>query len=264
MLSTAFHTGFLSDLPVLDAVHMIRAHGYEQAELCGETLPWGPAHVGPETSGAMRSSLAALGPYSSLCAHYADFGDPDTARNAAAIAWTVSMLDLAVDLDIAIVHVIAGERAERSALWQALEETMRASEARSLTLALEPVVNRLIATSGAALDAMAAVPGLKVNFDPSHLQIMEQDIPSATERLAAQVVHVHAKDAVGRPEDWSFVPLGQGEIDFVDMMHRLITKGFSGTVSVEHESHHFAGDTRGHEQVLRESREFLNRLLVPT
>jgi sugar phosphate isomerase/epimerase len=262
MLTTAFHTGFLIGVPVGDAVRMIRDYGYDRAELNAELLPWTAPHVQPDTSREVRRELAQLGPFAALSAHHADYGHHDSRRNEAAIAHTRGLMDLATDLEIAVVHVIAGENAERDALLRALDESMRDAERRSITLAIEPIVNRIVGTRASTVDLLGRLPGLKVNFDPSHLQVMDHDVVSAVEQLGPEVVHVHLKDAVGSPNDFAFVPLGQGDIDFDEMLVRLTRHGYGGAVSIEHESHYFAGDDRPVDQVLRESKEFLDRLLT--
>jgi len=143
----SFHTGLLSDLPVVDAVRMIRDHGYELVELNAEILPWGPAHVGLTTPVSELSALAKLGPYSALCIHHRDFESADSDRCDAALAWTEAMMDRAVDLGIDIVHVIPGETAALAALHRSLAIGVEAAQQKGLTFALEPIVGRIIGTT---------------------------------------------------------------------------------------------------------------------
>ena len=75
----AFNTVFLQRVAVLDAVHMVRDHGYDAVELNAETLPWAEPHIGPDTSAETRAALAKLGPYNSVCAHHADLSRTDEA-----------------------------------------------------------------------------------------------------------------------------------------------------------------------------------------
>jgi len=260
-VKTAFHTGFLTDLPVLDAVAMVVGHGYDAVELNAETLPWQKPHVTPQTDAATRRALVRAASYSAISAHHADLGHPDPDARRAALGWTAGLIDLAVDLECPVVHVIPGDNAELEPLIASLAETVETGAKAGIAVALEPIVEQVIGTSSQALAAIGRVPGLAINFDPSHLQVMEQDIPAAAERLGPYTVHAALKDGSGRPGDWTFPALGDGEIPFERMLHALRNGGFDGTVSVEHESHVFAGDRRGHEQVLAESKSFLDRLL---
>jgi sugar phosphate isomerase/epimerase len=264
MLKTSFHSGFLVGYSAADAVRKIRDFGYDMAELNAEILPWTPPHVGPDTSAATRKELARLGPFSALSAHHGDYGDADEDRNAVAIAHTRGLLDLASELGITVVHVIAGERAEREALTRALQANVRDAERHSIKLAIEPIVNRIVGTKASLLDILDRVPGLGVNFDPSHLQVMDHDVVSAADAVGGKVAHVHLKDATGSRDKFAFVPLGTGEIDLDGMLKTLVRRGYDGAMSIEHESHYFAGDQRALDQVLRECKEFMDRLIART
>lgn len=260
MPKTSFHTGFLSDMPVTEAIRMIRDHGYDMAELNCEILPWGEGHIGLHTPAALISNLAGMGPFSALCIHHLDFGAKDSDRRDAAQLWTHAMMDRACDLGIDVVHVIPGEQTELSALHDALARGVDAARSKGLTLALEPIVGREIGTTATALAAIAAAPGLKINFDPSHLKPMGDDVTEAARVLAPHAVHMHLKDVTGDPDDFRFVPIGQGEIDLPAMMRALFEAGYAGPVSIEHESYWFAGDARGAAQVLDDGLADIRRL----
>ena len=51
-----------------------------------------------------------------------------------------------------------------------------------------------------------------------------------------------------------------GEIDLPAMMRALFESGYDGPVSIEHESHWFAGDTRSGAQVLKDGLSDIRRL----
>jgi len=260
-LPLSFHTGFLSDLPTLEAVRKIRGHGYEMVELNAETLPWGDAHIGLFTPSREIEALAQMGPYSALCIHHRDFGSSDPDRCEAAAAWTRAMMDRATELGISLVHVIPGEKTSIEALHSSLAWAVKEAEARGLTLALEPIVGREIGTARGALAAIEAAPGLKINFDPSHLHPMGDDVCEAAKLLAPHIVHVHLKDVTGTPETFRFVPIGSGEIDLAGMLRTLGEAGYAGPVSIEHESHYFAEDGRDLDEVLTDCRRDFDRLM---
>lgn len=257
----SFHTGFLSGLSAVAAVRTIRAHGYDMAELNAETLPWGPAHIGLFTPKEEIDALAALGPYSALCIHHRDFGSADPDRAEAAAAWTGAMMDRAVALGITLVHVIPGEAARIEALHQALAWAAHAAGRGRLTLALEPIVGRAIGTTAGALAAIDAAPGLKINFDPSHLHPMGDNVSEAAKALSPHIAHVHLKDVTGTREAFRFVPIGTGEIDLAGMLRTLLGEGYDGPISIEHESHYFADDRRNMDEVLDDCRRDFGRLM---
>lgn len=258
----SFHTGLLSDLATPEAVRMIRDHGYELAELNAEILPWGPAHIHLTTPRSELADLARLGPYSALCIHHRDFGAVESDRCDAATAWTLAMMDRAIDLGISVVHVIPGADADLERLHDALARGVEAAEHKGLTFALEPIVGRIIGTARGAREAIDAAPGLRINFDPSHMHPMGDNVTDAVTALFPDIAHVHLKDVTGTPETFKFVPLGKGEIDLGAMVRVLVEKGYSGAVSIEHESHWFANDRRSPSQVLTDCRAYFDQLLA--
>ena len=262
MLLTAFHTGFLGDIPVDDTIRMIRDHGYDQVELNAEHLPWGRPHVAPETSPKDLDRLAILGPFSALSTHHNELGSPNPEHGRYAVAWTIRLMDVALDLGIHIVHVIPGGDADLNVLYDSLNECVAHATKKGLTLALEPIVGRTIGTSAGALEMLERVPGLKINFDPSHLQVMGDDTVEAAHKLGSHSVHMHLKDARGTLDDWAFVPLGTGEIDLAGTAKAMVAEGFDGTISIEHESHYFAGDERPAKQVLAECKAYLDDVIA--
>jgi sugar phosphate isomerase/epimerase len=86
-------------------------------------------------------------------------------------------------------------------------------------------------------------------------------VTEAARRLGGVVEAVAIKDAHGTPDDFTFPPLGQGDIDFRGMLDQLRLHGFDGVCSVEHEAHYHGIDTRDWNIVLRESREFVEKLI---
>jgi len=262
MLRLAFHTGFLTAYPVLEAVRIIRDHGYDAVELNAETLPWAKPHLTPKTPLATINQLAKLGPYSAICAHHADFGVADSERCRAAVDWTGRLVEIAADLDIPIVHVIPAERARLPELYDALASCVEMAQRKKIVLALEPIVGRIIGTSADALKALKTIPGLQINFDPSHLHLMGGHVPDAVRQLASAICHIHFKDATGDRDNFAFVPLGEGEIALPQMMQAIVSSGYAGVVSVEHESHIFAGDTRSVPEVLTSARAFFDRVMA--
>ena len=153
------------------------------------------------------------------------------------------MLEFTTDIECDLMHVIPGGSGEPAALHRSLAEILERAEQLHVTLALEPIVNHTVSDTDGAIAALAAVPGLKINFDPSHLQLTDGDVPAAACRLAGHIAGVAFKDSRGTPDDFAFVPLGDGDVDFAGMMRELEAAGYQGAVGVEHESQLF-GDRR--------------------
>ncbi|CAM02531.1 sugar phosphate isomerase/epimerase family protein [Saccharopolyspora erythraea] len=112
--------------------------------------------------------------------------------------------------------------------------------------------------------------GFRLNWDPSHLLRIGIDPVATIAPYADRIVHAQAKDVeidasarqrygfFGRAGDrerpweagwWRYRVPGLGEIDWVRVVDRLHERGFTGTLSVEHEDPVWSGDpdrtTRG-------------------
>jgi sugar phosphate isomerase/epimerase len=264
-MRTSFHTATLHELPVLEAVDTLTAAGYDAVELNAEALPWAEPHVGPDTPADIRAQLRARGVVGSIAAHRADLANPAPEPRAEAVAWTIGCIELARDIGASIIHVIPGDQpdvaeglgvaadpGDLDAFTASLNEIVRRGEELGIVVALEPIVNQLVDTTDQALEVLDRVPGLKISFDPSHLQVTTHDVGDAARRLGPYVVIVALKDATGVREDFKFLAPGEGEIDFPAMLNELRAFGFDGDIVVEHEAHLF-GDPRGPKDVVNDS-----------
>lgn len=271
-MRTSFHTGFLSGVPVLDAIMQVRDAGFDGVELNAETLPWADPHIGPGTPPAVIDRIAATGAVTSIAAHRAGLADPDPERRREAVDWTLELARISVDLGAPLIHVIPGDEPEDSvftsrkprgdvaAFLESLTMLVEQTAPLGVVVGLEPIVNQLISTTDQALDVLRAVPGLGISFDPSHLEVTTHDVTDAAQRLGDRTVIAALKDAEGEPRRFTFPALGSGDVDFVGMLKALRGRGFDGTVVVEHEAHLF-GDERSLAEVLAQSHAFARRVI---
>jgi sugar phosphate isomerase/epimerase len=101
-------------------------------------------------------------------------------------------------------------------------------------------------------------PNLGVNFDPANFLLYGTDEPlGALDRLARFVRGVHCKDAIRAPMPDRLgeeVPLGQGEVNFPELLRRLRAMAYFGPLILERES--------GADRVadILAARDYLNRL----
>jgi sugar phosphate isomerase/epimerase len=138
-------------------------------------------------------------------------------------------------------------------------ETAALAKRRGVTVAIEPHPGFLVYNLRTLLALREACgPAVAANFDPSHLWWQGADPLTVVRALgeAGALAHVHAKDTwidedvVRRhgtldttPRDrlseraWSFrtIGYGQGEQAWADLISALLTAGYDGTVSIEHE-----------------------------
>jgi sugar phosphate isomerase/epimerase len=265
--SVAFHRS------ALDAVvPLIAELGYDGIELNAETLPWATPHVTPGLTRGDRHHLQQLLrgcrlPVSSISAHI-NFLSPEPRARQEAIAFVNGCIDLACDLEARVVHGLTGSPPRDlpcEIAWEWLLTGMQAcidhAGTRGVTFAIEPVVNMLVCDSASMrrLTEQLGDSRLKVNFDPSHLQVHGDDPVRAVREFGLDIVHVHLKDAAGTPENYEFPPLGQGRVDFVGVLRALKDVGFTEFLSIEYEANAFgyAGEPAA---VAKESRVFCERI----
>lgn len=274
-MKTSFHTAFLTDLSVLDAMAAVLDAGYDAVELNAETLPWAEPHIRPGTSEAELRDIKATGPVSAISAHRAGLAATDDTVRREAIEWTIALARHGHVLECPVIHVIPGDEAEgsqlgvaggpgdRDAFVESLRDLVQRVTPLGLRLSLEPIVNQLVSTTDEMLAMASDVDGLQVSFDPSHLHVTTHDVTDAARRLGPIVCNAAVKDARGIPTDFAFLAPGDGEIDFAAMLQELQSQGFDGYVSVEHEAHVF-GDTRGVRAVLDDSLRAVTDALAAT
>jgi sugar phosphate isomerase/epimerase len=71
-----------------------------------------------------------------------------------------------------------------------------------------------------------------VTLDLSHTSVSRSDALAMADKLADRLVHVHLADGVGSAKDEHLVP-GRGTQPCGELLERLATRGFGGTVVVE-------------------------------
>jgi sugar phosphate isomerase/epimerase len=134
----------------------------------------------------------------------------------------------------------------------AFDELITAAEKENVILAVEPVFGHLVHDYYTLMELFRKFdsPNLRVNFDPSHGILYQNDTGWAIRQLGDKIVHCHLKDAVGRPgglpgETFQFPLLGEGEVPWSEFKISLDEIGYSGYLTVEFESFNY------YQQVLK-------------
>jgi sugar phosphate isomerase/epimerase len=152
------------------------------------------------------------------------------------------VLSLAFDLGPRKVIVEAGrvppadDLARTAALRESLSALATHGDRTGTFLALETGLD-----SGAVLRDLLATfdtGGLGVNLDPGNLVMHGHDPYQAARALTGRVLHVHAKDARGSTASRAAqeVPLGAGDIDWVQFLAVLEEIDYRGWLVVERQS----------------------------
>jgi sugar phosphate isomerase/epimerase len=134
----------------------------------------------------------------------------------------------------------------------AFDELITLAEKENVVLAVEPVFGHLVHDYYTMMELFRRFdsPNLRVNFDPSHGILFQNDTGWVIKQLGDKIVHCHLKDAVGRPGGlpgvtFQFPLLGEGEVPWNEFKISLDEIGYSGFLTVEFESFNY------YQQVLK-------------
>jgi sugar phosphate isomerase/epimerase len=270
---TCFHSAGLPQRSLLDAIGMVADSGYAAIELNAETLPWAPAHITPDTSAAERRAVVeacqARGlKVPAVGAHIGMVGENPADREAA-IRFVSGCIDIARDIGSPMIHILSGPVAanvDASEAWgwfrKAVEETTAYATARGIALGIEAIAGHLFHEVDDYHRMRRELPGVpfKVNFDPSHLEVQNENPRRVVDELSDQIVHMHLKDGKGRFPNFEFPPLGQGTVDFPVLVKGLRQGGYAGALSVEYEAQVYGYDDT-EAKILDDGKVFVDRLL---
>jgi sugar phosphate isomerase/epimerase len=142
-------------------------------------------------------------------------------------------------------------------------EPLRIAKEEGVTLLLENESSCYMSVSDetAAFVEGLANEGLRVVWDPGNaFDAGETDpYPTGYETIKPYTAHIHLKDPKTQPDgSVRFVPMGQGEIDYVGHFKALNRDGYSGVISIET---HYIPEGGTPEQGTRESVMGLRELL---
>ena len=128
-------------------------------------------------------------------------------------------------------------RAEQhAAIVRALKEAAKIVEGTGVTLALEPLNDRVdhpgyyLTSTEEGLDIIDEVgrPEIRLLYDIYHSAVMGEEIETVLAGRLDRVVHVHLADAPGRGEP------GSGAMDWSDRLEWLERQGYTGYVGLEY------------------------------
>jgi len=230
----------------------------------------------------------------SSLAYYPNPLDPDPTQRAHVQAHLRKVIEAAERLGVNLVGTFIGRDQSKpmeAAFAEVLEQwppLVQFAAARGVRIAIEncPMIfsadewpgGRNLAYSPALWRRLfEAMPGdtLGLNLDPSHLVWQLIDIERAVREFAGRIYHVHAKDleidrdglyehgVMSLGMGWQVPRMpGLGEVRWNRFIGALISSGYDGVVSVEHEDRAFEGDLDTVKRGFLLARNTLRPLLV--
>jgi len=141
------------------------------------------------------------------------------------------------------------------ALGSALDQVCDIAEAHGLVACYHPHLTTIV-ESPDELDRLMPLTRMAFCPDTGHLAAGGGDPAALIRSYGNRLQHVHLKDV--RLDPLEFVPLGQGSIDFSDVLAAVHESGYDGWLMVELDS--YPGDPAEAAQI---SKAYLDRLLNP-
>ena len=268
----AIHSSIAFGMNIDKLIKIATEVGYTEIELSAEKLPWTNPIVSPAMKKEERKDLylkikkaglkvCALAAHSSFV-----FFNPE--ERIASLKYMHNCIELAKDFEIPVVHFISGSCPDNINIndaWNWLVDGLSdLIEHCKITVCLpgfEAVVNQLIATSDDLTKLVANFNNqLGIVYDPSHFQLYGEDLVSIIKKFKNKIIHVHLKDAKGKPEDFSFPPLGQGDILFEKVFESLKEINYNRAFSVEYEGNYFGNYSIPIDEIISQGYDFCSKL----
>lgn len=206
---------------------------------------------------ALQSRLKKAGVTISSLAYYTvDLTSPDAKTRSAAAAKLDTTVEAAEALGLDTVCTLAGfpmpKKSKMDTIRQDLPEVLGPALDKAKKRGVKIALENWYATNIQHLDHWKALfevlpqENFGLNFDPSHLDMMEIDYMAAVTEFSKRIFHTHAKDVhvdfakrqrIGRLDgaDFRFCIPGTGRIPWGLYIGRLRQVGYNGVLSIEHE-----------------------------
>ncbi|MCM3761336.1 sugar phosphate isomerase/epimerase [Alkalihalobacillus oceani] len=270
----AFHSGSMYDIPLEEVIKKLTEYGYDAIEINGEKLPWiedeKDIHIRSNMTEKEIKELRSLLEknqleVSAISAHL-ELIEKDPVKRSQVISHSKTLISHAKLLGTDVVHGLSGFKPENMSdeecwdiLIEVIDEIVEYAEEVGVKYAFEAVVGMFI-NSGEKLKELRSkmTKGtLYVNFDPSHLILVKDDIPQLIREFGEDIVHVHFKDGTGETDNYEFPPVGKGEVNIPEFVKVLKEVGYDDYVSIEYEANYFGNYSSDISQVAKESIEIM-------
>ena len=245
---------YRSNGSLADAVADIAAVGYEGVEIFDGNLMDYAGRPGELRSLVGDSGLELVGVYTGANFVYDEIRRDEMHK-------VRSVVELAAAVGAGTLVVGGGARrsgatpdTDYARLAAALDEVTDLAEEHGMQACYHPHLTTIVETP----DELARLmPHTRIGFcpDTGHLAAGGGDPAALIRQYPDRIRHVHLKDAVLEP--LSFTPLGEGELDFADVMAALGEVGYDGWLTVELDE--YAGHPR---EAAEKSKPYLDHLIT--
>jgi len=216
------------------AVQDIAAAGYQGIEIFDGNLAEYADNPAAFTALLSSHKLQLVSVYTGANFIYNDILEDEFYKINKAISFARSM---------GATNLIVGGGAKRSSgttekdfqmLAQGLDKVTDLAAAAGLTACYHPHLTTIVETT-AELEKIMSLSKIHFCPDTAHLAAGGVDTASAIRKYGKRVRHVHLKDFTAEP--FAFLPLGTGNIDFIEIFAALKEVAYDGWLVVELDSY---------------------------
>ena len=147
-----------------------------------------------------------------------------------------------------------------------LQRPVELAEKKGVTLILENCPHTYPGSGSVTRKVIENInsSNLKALWDPGNaLRTGKTPYPDDYRQIKEHILHIHAKDLTPENSDYRPVPLGEGKINYREIIKNLIDDGYKGVISLEPEYEDEAGGrVESSRQCLRGIRKVLDSLEI--
>lgn len=304
-MQLGFVTAILPDLSLAEVLQTAASIGYD----CVEVMCWPPGKAERRYAGVTHLDVTALteasirevrdlqqrhGVSISSLGYYPNPLGGEAAGREVAVEHLHRLIDASARLGIHRVTTFVGRDKDRTvedqwedflATWRPL---VRHAEEKEVRIGIENCPMRFTADEWPGGNNLATNPAIwermwqdipssawGLNYDPSHLVLMQMDYTRPFRDYPDRMVHVHAKDlridrealdrhgVFAHPGLWHTPKLpGLGDVDWGRFFGHLSDCGYDGPVCVEVEDRAYEGSRALRLRSLRQSHDYLRQYVV--
>lgn len=231
----AGHTNSYHSYSFDEALEGIANAGFEYVEL--SAVGGWTEHVPLDASEAQISHVQAkfdkYGLRPSVLSGHSDL------TTAAGLETAKKATDLCQKLGLSILNTAIGghykEGEDKDAFMNHIHDLADYCADRSITIGLE-VHGEIMATGRSSIDVIEEIgrDNVRINYDTANCEFYG-GVKAVDElrEVVPYLCHVHLKDKVGGKGEWNFPGIGEGHVDFEQVLTILDKEGYDGPFSVE-------------------------------
>ncbi len=305
-MQLGFVTAILPELSLEEVLKTAAEIGYD----CVEAMCWPPGKAKRRYAGVTHVDVAQLdegqtdeirklqersGVFISSLGYYPNIlGGGSAGARQAGIDHLHELIDASAKLDINTVTTFVGRDKDRTIddQWDDFLATWRPlvshAEEMGVRIGIENCPMRFTADEWPGGNNLAVSPAIwermwedipspnwGLNYDPSHLVLMQMDYTRPFRDYPDRMIHVHAKDlridrekldrhgVFAHPALWHTPKLpGLGDVDWGQFFGHLTDAGYDGPVCVEVEDRAYEGSLELQIRSLRQSHDYLRQFIV--